>query len=98
MLLGSRFGGSKTLCTINKQLFSTIEKQICSGVAVLNLKQNIAYRIAGNFRGQADFHEILTQAWNAVQATRLNEICTHENHRFPDKRIYPTKITRYTVY
>ncbi len=51
MLLGSRFGGSKTLCRINKQLFSTIEKQICSKYAVLNLKQNIAYRIAGNFRG-----------------------------------------------
>ncbi len=35
---------------------------------------------------------------NAVQATRLNEIFTHENHRFPDNRIfYPTKITRYTI-
>ena len=35
---------------------------------------------------------------NAVQATRLNEIYTHENHRFPDKRIfYPMKIIRYTV-
>ncbi len=29
---------------------------------------------------------------------RLNEIFTHENHRFSSERIfYPTKITRYTV-
>ncbi len=65
------------------------------------------YRIAGNFRGQAGLHEVFPHrnvgvayrnACNAVHAMNLNEIYTHENHRFPVKRIFfPTKITRYRV-
>ena len=65
------------------------------------------YRIAGNFRGQAGLHKVFPHrnvgvaycnACNAVYAMNLNEIYTHENHRFPVKRIFfPTKITRYRV-
>ncbi len=77
-------------------------------VVVATVETNYQYRIASNFRevkiryfrGQADLYEMLTWAWltGMYKCSASNEIFTHENHCFPDKRIfYPTKITRYTI-
>ncbi len=66
-------------------------------ILVIRMYVKMTYRIAGNFRGVmyslfswASWPPQITQAWltgtqECRQATRLNEIFTHENHRFSIK-------------